>query len=222
MIVASQKPIDEIWEMIKKYKKILVFGCNTCVAVCHAGGKKEAEILASLLRMKAAQEGLDIEISDNAIERHCEKEFFEPVIDDVKKYDAVLSTACGVGVNFLAELLADIPVLPGLNTQFFGAVKEPGVFTELCAGCGECILHLTGGICPVATCAKGLLNGPCGGCKDGNCEISPDIKCAWVRIYERMKKLGRLDEFREVIIDAKDWSSAQKPRTLVTSEEKKR
>jgi ferredoxin len=213
MITGEQKPFDEIWSMVKDFKKVLVFGCNTCVAICHAGGGKEAEILASLLRMRSVQEGAAIEIDHAAVERHCEPEFFQPVMDNVRTHDLVLSTACGVGVNLLSEHIGDIPVFPAINTEFFGAVPRAGEFTELCAGCGNCILHLTGGICPIARCSKSLLNGPCGGTNNGSCEVSPDIKCAWVQIYDRLKQLNRLDLMTE-INEAKDWSKAQGPRNI--------
>lgn len=216
MIVGEQKPFEEIWEMIKGFKKILVFGCNTCVAICHAGGGKEAEILASMIRMKAVQEGMSMEVKHAAIERHCEPEFFDAVIEDVKTFDAVLSTACGVGVNFLAERIGEIPVFPGVNTQFFGAVPKAGVFVELCAGCGNCILHLTGGICPVARCSKSLMNGPCGGTNNGRCETSQDIDCGWYLIVERMKKLGTLEKLYE-IQPPRNWSTGAsgRPRRVV-------
>jgi len=216
MIVGKQKPFEEIWDMIKNFKKVLVFGCNTCVAICHAGGGKEAEILASMLRIKASHEGMEIEIKHTAIERHCEPEFFEPVMDDVKMSDVVLSLACGVGVNFLSEIIGNIPVYPGINTAFYGAVPKAGIFTELCAGCGNCILHLTGGICPIARCAKSLMNGPCGGTNKGKCEISQDVDCAWYLILERMKKLGTLEKLSE-IKPPRDWSTGMYggPRRIV-------
>lgn len=208
MIVGSQKPIDEIWEMVKGFKKILVFGCNTCVAICHAGGEKEAETIASLIRMRAAQEGASMEVDHMGVMRHCEPEYFDPVLDEVKKYDLVLSTACGVGVNFLSDRTGSIPVYPGINTSFYGAVEAPGVFKELCAGCGNCVLHLTGGICPIARCSKTLMNGPCGGTNNGKCEISADVDCAWYLIVERMKQLGTLEKLSEVL-PARDWSASR-------------
>jgi len=216
MIVGSQKPFEELWDMVKDFKKVLVFGCNTCVAICHAGGGKEAEILASLIRMKASQEGVPIEVMHAAIERHCEPEFFEPVMDYVRTFDVILSLACGVGVNFLSERIGNIPVYPGINTAFYGAVPKAGMFTELCAGCGNCILHLTGGICPIARCAKSLMNGPCGGTNNGKCEISQDVDCAWYLILERMKKLGTLEKMSE-IKPPRDWSAGLHggPRRIV-------
>ena len=208
MIVGSQKPIDEIWDMVKGFKRVLVFGCNTCVAICHAGGGKEAETIASLINMKASQEGSSMEVNHTSVMRHCEPEYFDPVMDDVKSYDLVLSTACGVGVNFLSERIGNVPVYPGINTSFYGAVPEAGVFEELCAGCGDCILHLTGGICPIARCSKTLMNGPCGGTNEGMCEISSDVDCAWYLIVERMKKLGTLEKLADVL-PPRDWSTAR-------------
>jgi len=208
MIVGSQKPIDEIWDMVKDFKRVLVFGCNTCVAICHAGGGKEAETMASLIKMKASQEGRSMEVNHTSVMRHCEPEYFDPVMDEVKSYDLVLSTACGVGVNFLSERIGNVPVYPGINTSFYGAVPEAGVFEELCAGCGDCILHLTGGICPIARCSKTLMNGPCGGTNEGKCEISSDVDCAWYLIVERMKKLGTLEKLAEVQ-PPRNWSTSR-------------
>jgi hypothetical protein len=129
-------------------------------------------------------------------------------MDEVKKYDLILSTACGVGVNFLSDRTGSIPVYPGINTSFYGAVEAPGKFVELCAGCGNCILHLTGGICPIARCSKTLMNGPCGGTNKGKCEVSNEIDCAWYLIVERMKKLGTLDKLTEVL-PARNWSTSR-------------
>lgn len=216
MIVGSQKPIDEIWEMVKDFKSVLVFGCNTCVAISHAGGQKEAEELASMIRMRAAAQGVSMKVDTLAIQRHCEPEYFAPVMEQARGYDLVLSTACGVGVNFLAERIGSVPVYPGLNTTFYGAVERPGVFKELCAGCGSCVLHMTGGICPIARCSKTLMNGPCGGTNQGKCEISKDVDCAWFLIVERMKALGTLEKLYEIQAP-RDWAPSTHggPRRLV-------
>lgn len=205
MIVGEQKPLDEIWEMIRQHTNVTVFGCNTCVAVCHQGGNKEAEVMASLLRMKASQEGVDIEIIDSGIERQCEHEFFERTQAIIEKSESVLSLACGIGVQFMATKYPTTPIYPALNTTFLGDVIEPGHFTEKCQACGDCVLGLTGGVCPVSRCCKRVLNGPCGGSADGKCEISKDIDCAWQLIVDRLDALGKLDDY-EKISDIKDWS----------------
>lgn len=215
MIVGEQKPLDEMWEMIRGHKKVLVFGCNTCVAVCHQGGNKEAEILASLLRMRATQEGVDMEIANGGIERQCETEFFDSAEKQIEETEAVLSTACGIGVQFMAERYAK-PIYPGLNTTFLGAVEEMGVYTERCQACGNCVLGETGGICPIARCAKRVMNGPCGGSTGGKCEINKEVDCAWQLIVDRLKMLGRMADY-EKLAPIKDWSSdrAGGPRKLV-------
>ena len=208
MIVGKQKPLEEIWDMIKGYKKVLIFGCNTCVAVCHEGGNKEAEILASMLRMKAKQEAVEIDIKDGGIERQCEHEFFESATEQIEWADAVLSIACGAGIQFTAEKWPQQTVLPGLNTTFIGVVDRPGMFTERCAMCGDCILDLTGGLCPIARCSKSLLHGPCGGSAGGQCEISKDVECVWDMIVRKKMEQGRLEDLVKIRAD-KDWSTSR-------------
>ncbi|BCS95417.1 zinc-finger protein [Desulfoluna limicola] len=216
MIVGQQKPLEEIWEMVKDRKRLLVLGCNTCVAVCHEGGNKEAGIIASLLRMKAKKEGVSMEITEGGVERQCEEEFFAPVLAAIDETDAVLSTACGIGVQFIAAFWKDKPVVPALNTTFLGGVEQIGVFSERCQACGSCVLGRTGGICPISRCAKRVLNGPCGGSVDGRCEISKDTPCAWQLIVDRLKELGQLDRYED-LAPIQDWSTdrAGGPRTLV-------
>lgn len=205
MIVGEQKPFEEIWEMVKSHKQLTVFGCNTCVAVCQQGGNKEAGILASQLRMYATQDDVDIEILDSGIERQCEHEFFEIAEELIQKSEAVLSLACGIGVQFMAAKYSATPIYPALNTTFLGDVPETGLFTEKCQACGDCVLGITGGICPVSRCAKRLFNGPCGGSTTGKCEISKDLDCAWQLVIDRLEATGRLDEY-EKVMPIKDWS----------------
>lgn len=215
MIVGQQKPIDEIWKMIRGQRKVLVLGCNSCVAVCHQGGTKQAEVLASLLRMQAVQEGVEMQLDVGGIERQCEHEFFNSALDAISSTESVLSLACGVGVQFMAEKFKTTPVYPALNTTFLGAVERPGYFTEKCQACGNCVLAVTGGLCPIARCAKRLLNGPCGGVSNGKCEINRELDCIWQLIVERLEALGRLDDY-EKLFPLKDWSKdrAGGPRTF--------
>lgn len=210
MIVAERKSLDSLYAHARKYKKVLLLGCGTCVTVCMAGGEKEVGILASQIALKAREEGDDITVIEHTITRQCDHEFFdEATARKVQEADAVISLGCGVGVQFCAEQFPDKPVYPGLNTKFYGATVEQGVWSERCAGCGECVLDKFGGICPVARCSKSLLNGPCGGSSNGRCEVDPDnVECAWQLIYDRMEKTGRLDELEENQ-PMKDWSSSR-------------
>ena len=206
MIVAKKKPIDEIVEEIKDYGKILIAGCNECVTVCEAGGKKEVAVLASALRMYSMNQGKEIKIDEVTLERQCDHEYLEEIRNIVDQYDAILSTACGVGVQFLAEKYLQTPVLPGVDTCFMGVTEERGIWTERCQGCGQCILARTGGICPVSRCAKRLFNGPCGGSTKGHCEIDKDLVCGWQLIVDRLNELGRMDDY-ETLSPIKDWST---------------
>ena len=206
MIVADKKPIEEIIKEIESYNRVLILGCNECVTVCEAGGKKEVGILASALRMYFLSLGKEMKIDEVTLERQCDHEYLEEIRDRVDKYDAVLSLACGVGVQFIAEKYHTLPVYPGVNTCFLGVTEKRGLWTERCQACGKCILAKTAGICPVSRCAKRLLNGPCGGSTKGKCEISKDVDCAWQLIIDRLKALGKIDDY-ENIIPLKDWST---------------
>ena len=207
MIVAEQKPLDEIREMVSPFKKLLVLGCGTCVTVCFAGGEKEVGILASSLRMAGAVDGQhDAEFAEATVTRQCEWEFLDEVGDQIQSADAVLSLACGIGVQAIAERFPNVRVYPGLNTSFLGLPEEQGTWSARCAACGNCVLAQFAGVCPIVRCSKSLLNGPCGGSHDGKCEVSDDIPCGWQQIYDRMEGLGLLDSLDE-IAPPKDWNA---------------
>ncbi len=216
MIVAKRKPIEEIIEEVQAYDKILLVGCNECVTVCEAGGKKEVAVLASALRMHFMNQGKEVKIDEVTLERQCDHEYLEELRNQIDQYDVVVSLACGVGVQFMAEKYMNMPVMPGVDTCFMGVTEERGVWSERCQGCGTCMLAKTGGICPVSRCAKRLFNGPCGGSTDGHCEIHKDTICGWQLIVDRMNSLDKLEDY-EVLVPIKDWSTerAGGPRKVV-------
>ncbi len=217
MIVAERKPIQEITANLVPYKNVLVVGCNTCVAVCLAGGAKEVSVLSAVLRLASRENQPELTIAERCVERQCEAEMNAELAAEIGSYDAVLSTACGVGVQTLAEQFPETVVLPALNTKFMGRPEELGVWSERCAGCGNCVLDRFGGICPVTRCSKNLLNGPCGGSANGRCEVDPvNIPCAWQLIYDRLARLGQLERLM-AIEPAKDWSTSRHggPRRVV-------
>jgi ferredoxin len=209
MIVAEQKPLTEVFEFIRPFERVLVLGCGTCVTVCSAGGQKEVATLASALAVKSKSEGLKKEFIQETIERQCDREFIEPVVELAKECDAIISMACGAGVQLVAEMMdPPLRVMPALNTKFMGYTREQGVWMENCRGCGDCVLHVTHGICPVTRCSKGLMNGPCGGySKEGKCEVDPEVDCGWILIFNKLKDLGKLEEMKK-IMEPKDWSLA--------------
>jgi ferredoxin len=216
MIVAEQKPFEEIKAKIEKANKVLVVGCGTCVTVCFAGGEKEVGILASSLRMATKINGSAKQIDEAMVQRQCEWEYLDTLKDKIGDYDLVLSLGCGIGVQAIAEHFPNARVAPGLNTAFLGLPTEQGVWQERCAACGNCILDLTGGICPIARCSKSLLNGPCGGSENGHCEINAEVPCAWQLIYDRLSSMGKLDRLLE-IQPPKNWRTSRDggPRKIV-------
>ena len=208
MITAEQKPLDEIKTLLGDAKKVLVVGCGTCVTVCFAGGSREAQIMAASLRMTSKLNGSPQDVTDVTVQRQCEWEYLDEIEKEVAEADIVLSLGCGIGVQAIAEHFPDTWVIPGLNTTFLGLPTEQGIWEERCAACGDCILGLTGGICPIARCSKSLLNGPCGGSEDGHCEIDPEVPCAWQLIYDRLESKGKLDLILE-LQPPKDWSTSR-------------
>lgn len=210
MIVAERKLFEQIWESVKDCESVLILGCGTCVSVCQSGGEKEVGLLASELRMKSRLEGKEMKVGEATIKRQCDREFFDSIKETAMEYDAILSMACGAGVQFAAEVLEPKRLIPALNTSFIGVTTEEGVWAEKCRSCGNCLLIDYGSICPITICAKSLVNGPCGGSKNGKCEASPEKDCAWVLIYSRLKKQNRLDDLR-VMASNKDFSLQTHP-----------
>jgi ferredoxin len=220
MIVGEHKPVQEVIESIKEYNNVLVLGCQTCVSVSLTGGDKAARDLTQALTHAFKQSDTIHLFESNSIERQCEKDWIDPFFDLPEGVEAILSLACGAGVQTMADMFRGIPVIPALNTTFIGALDEPGILNEKCLGCGDCILGLTGGVCPIARCAKRLFNGPCGGSSKGLCEVSISagrkIECAWQLIVERLSDLDKLDNYSK-ISKVKNWSpsNAGGPRQLV-------
>ena len=204
MIIANRKTLEELKEALKPYKKVLNVGCGGCTAVCLAGGMKEVDDLNTQLNILFKDDHVVFEINGAVVERQCETPYLAELDEIVKPYDAILSMACGAGVQFLAERYPNKPVFPALNTVFLGVNKDIGWYEERCKSCGECVLGMTGGICPITMCAKGLLNGPCGGPQDGQCEANNEAPCAWIQIYDRLKAQGRLDNILK-ITPAREW-----------------
>ena len=198
MIITSLKPLDEILDSISPYHKVLIAGCDGCTQPPR--GLREARTLSQLLELAGKLKGKDTKFEVTTLVKQCDSYLtasaLKPQIDGV---EAVLSLACGAGPQTIAELFPDLPVLPAQNTHFIGAEdREGGTMEANCSACGDCLLALTGGICPVTRCAKGLLNGACGGAGNGKCEMDPEKDCAWELIFERLERLGKLDRIKEL------------------------
>lgn len=198
MVKAKRKPVAEIIDAIREYRRILNVGCGGCVSVCLAGGQKEVLALNTEVNLRFKLENAGIELDAYTVERQCNETYYGGLDKIASRYDALMSMACGAGTQLLAEHFPDIPVFPAVNTVAIGVDREIGVYEEKCRACGECVLGYTGGTCPVTRCAKGLFNGPCGGTNRGKCEVSAEVSCAWVDIYERLKSQNRLHHIHKV------------------------
>ena len=216
MIVAEQKPLEEIRRMIAPYQRVLILGCGTCMTVCGAGGEREVSFLHGALRVAQAksQNGTHT-FSEYTVKRQCDPEFLDSLVGRVEDVDVILSLGCGIGVQALAERFSELPVLPGVNTSFMGMPSEWGIWDERCAACGDCRLDDTGGVCPITRCTKGILNGPCAGTKNGKCEASKEMDCAWVLIYKRLEGLQQLDKMRRYY-PPRNFRTIPRPKRIIS------
>ena len=219
MIITKEKPMEEVYGSIADCKKVLFVGCDGCTQPPR--GLKEAETLAKLVEMKSKMEGKPIECKFTTIVKQCCDESVGNLRVQIEDCDAMVSLACGIGVQVLNKVYPELWTRPAQNTMFMGSEEiRQGPMYEMCLACGDCILEETGGICPVTRCAKGLLNGPCGGCVEGKCELPMELNgelvkndCAWYMIYNRAKELDRLDLFRKYR-PPKKRALAMNPRRL--------
>ena len=207
MIVGDLKSIEEIVKVVAEYRKVHVIGCGSCVTVCLSGGDREAHLLADTLSHPRHYTTTTPEFTVDTIERQCERDLVKAYLSLPENAEAILSLACGVGVQCIADAFEPLPVYPALNTTFMGGADKPGIWSEKCRGCGDCVLTYTAGICPVARCAKRLFNGPCGGSQGGACEVDDYLPCAWALIYFRLKKQDKLHLLMDIRGD-RDWRRA--------------
>jgi ferredoxin len=208
MIIGERKPLDEIVQMIGDKKKVLVMGCGGCVTICLVGGEKEAGVLAAELRMKAQKDNKNIETEEITVVRQCEPEYIEQLAEKISENDIAISLACGIGVQAVSERFKDTKVVPGINTSFMGWPIEHGIWVEYCKACGDCMLDITDGLCPIARCSKNLFNGPCGGTTgEGKCEVSKETDCIWYLIVNRLEERGEINRL-EKVQPIKDWRTA--------------
>ncbi|MBN1551716.1 methylenetetrahydrofolate reductase C-terminal domain-containing protein [bacterium] len=214
MIVATLKPIDEILEKASSYRRILVLGCGTCATISDWGGMKAVRQISEMLRMARSDRMQTHDLKEFVVQRQCEPAFLDPLLNEIRSIDAILSLACGVGVQILSERFPDITVLPAADTHFIGTISNSNVYREYCRGCGDCDILQTGGVCLVARCPKASLNGPCGGEDEfGMCEVDPKERCVWIQIAERLT-VSRREGFLDKIVTPKDWSRSRSGRTM--------
>ncbi len=217
MIAMELKPIEEILQMLEGYQKIVLFGDSGCAQMCDVGGILQLEDMEEVLTAHGKTVLGYIFVEGGICDGNALRLTIADNTDMLQEADAFLVQACGVGTQMVIETLPDKEAFPATNTEFLGSMPERFRHYERCSMCGDCVLHLTGGICPITRCAKGLLNGPCGGSMNGKCEVDSDRDCAWQLIYDRLKKLNKLDNIRR-LWELRDWSTLHHPRSIIHSE----
>ena len=216
MIVSEKKPFDDILKNLEPFKKVFLVGCGECAATCKTGGEPELAEMKSMLEEKGKTVvGICIP-SAPCVASQIKTELAKNM-KVLREAEAVLVLACGLGVQSVKDNdRLGLTVLPALNSMFGAVMDAAGNFYEKCSLCGECVLDITGGICPITLCPKGLLNGPCGGMDKGKCEVDKDKDCAWVHIYKELEKKKKQDSIKKAQAP-KDFKKSGKPHKLVTN-----
>ncbi len=218
MIVSKAKERQDVINMLEGVGSVFLLGCSECATLCGTGSPE------ALAEMKESLEGIGKKVTGTFVAKTgCQvlgtKVELKANKEEVDAADAILVMSCGAGTQSMVEVFKDKKVYPANDTAFLGNMTRFQHFDERCSMCGECIIDKTGGICPVTTCPKGILNGPCGGTNNGFCEVSPDIECAWAKIYARMERTGELEKLKQ-IIPPKDYSKKLSPKVFVIEKKK--
>ena len=214
MIISEQKPFDQIIDSLKAYSKIFLVGCGECAATCKTGGEPELNAMKLELE-KQGKTVVGMCIPSAPCVASQVKTELAKNMKALREAEAVLVLACGLGVQSVKENdRLGLTVIPALNTMFGAVMDAAGNFYEKCSLCGECVLDITGGICPITLCPKGLLNGPCGGMDKGKCEVDKDKDCAWVLIYKELEKRKKLENMKKTQAP-KDFKKQTKPHKLI-------
>lgn len=207
MLITRLKSEDTITSLCAG--KVFIINCHGCKEV----GFPEEE--ANALQKKLAEAGkvvgtLTTDYVCNPTELALR---LRAPMAKIAEADAVLVFSCGVGVQTISEMLDDKPVYACCDTVELPGFQGVTPLEYDCGQCGECFLNLTGGICPITACSKSLVNGPCGGQKNGKCEVNPENDCAWIQIYKRLEQLGQLDKLSMTRPD-KGYEKVAYPRTI--------
>ena len=210
MIITQKKPIEEVMAMVGNAKTVAIVGCGSCATACQTGGEPQ------IAELKAALEKVGKTVVATTIPDYCcmnlgVKGKMKAIV--AANPDCVICMSCGDGVQCVAKNAPGIPVNPSNNTMYLGEAVRFGVWEESCKMCGDCVLGQTGGICPITQCAKSLVNGPCGGQKNGKCEVNPENDCAWIKIYERLSANNQLEKLMTRRED-KGYEKVAYPRTI--------
>jgi hypothetical protein len=200
--ITKPKTEEEIERLLDGCSRIFIVGCGTCTTMTHTGG--EAEVADMKNRLSGSGKMITGTVTVPVTCDNLTHEILKEHGEMIEQADALLIMSCAFGVQTVAQQLKKM-VIPALDTIFIGKETVRSEYNEVCIQCGTCIIGETGGICPVTSCHKGLVNGPCGGTDNGKCEIDKNKACVWTSIYTRLSDLGKLDLMRTL----------QKPRNFL-------
>lgn len=216
MIITEQKSKEEILAALKDYARVFIVGCAECASTCKTGGEEEVKKIKAELEKEGKQVSGYAVPSAPCLSPSVKKELVKN-INALKNSDVILVLACGLGTQSVKDNdRFGLAVIPGCNSLFGATMDAKGNFYEKCSLCAECVLDITGGICPITLCSKGLLNGPCGGVDKGKCEVDKERDCAWVLIYKELEKKGRLGKLKE-LKEPRNFKKATRPHKLIMS-----
>ena len=190
MLITELKSKDAILSVATG--KVFIINCHGCKEIRFP--EHEAEALQK--EMVEAGNVTGIYTTDYICNADNLKLRLEKYAAQIEAADTVLVFSCGVGVQTVAEYLPGKRVCAACDTYALPGFQGVTPLEYDCKQCGECFLNLTGGICPITACSKSLVNGQCGGAKNGKCEVDPNMECGWERIYQRLKAIGRLDALK--------------------------
>ena len=210
MIITQKKPVEEVLDLVADAGTVALIGCGSCATACQTGGPDQIAELTAILE-KAGKQVVATAMVDYCCMSRTVQRQIRPVL--AAQPECIVCMSCGDGVQCVAKNAGNIPTYPSNNTMYLGEAVRFGVWEEACHFCGQCVLGQTGAICPVTRCAKSLVNGPCGGQKNGKCEVNPENDCAWIQIYERLQATGQLDKLFHTR-DDKDYDKLAHPRTI--------
>jgi ferredoxin len=194
MIVSEPRPMQEVLESLSGVERVFIVACGGCPVGCKSGGQERMAELAGAMGQAGIQTTGSAEI-DFLCNKSLVGNQLAYHLSALKQTEALLVVSCGIGVQATANMI-DLPVVPANDTLSSQGMQGLWPSEERCAGCGDCVLDLTGGICPITACSKSLLNGMCGGQSKGKCEVENERDCGWYLIYNRLKDLGKLDNLR--------------------------
>ncbi|MHA1522266.1 MAG: methylenetetrahydrofolate reductase C-terminal domain-containing protein [Promethearchaeota archaeon] len=206
MIITTPKNWEEIQRAIldRNIKKATIVSCGGCAAHCGTGGTEGLKKLLESVKTLHIEVKASMVIQDPCDNRNIKRDF-QHISQEINESDGIIVAACGIGAQTIAAYTKK-PTIVTTDTIMMGETVHIGEYSNRCEACGHCVLNETGGICPITMCPKSLLNGPCGGMKDGKCEVdSFQNPCVWVLIADRLKELGQESNL-EYIRDPQDWN----------------